>query len=203
MIATKAIGIANALDYFNALPDVAEDAAVFAINDIVDGTGLVMVRKEMRKQIDFPAGYLEGDRLKVGRRATKGVLEGTIRGRDRATSLARFAGGQNADNTRGRGVRVTVKKGQTKVMRKAFILNLRNGNQGVGIRLKPGETPHASQKAVRLSNQGGHKDSNLWLLYGPSVDQVFRGVADDVAPELGRVLTTRFLHHFTRLSRRG
>jgi hypothetical protein len=187
---------ADVKQFFTQLPDDAEDAAVFAINDVVGGEGMVAIRKETRSQIDFPAGYLEGERLRVGKRASKGMLEATIKARDRATSLGRFAAGQTPANTRGRGVRVQVKKGQTRVLSKGFMVDLKNGNRGVAVRLKPGESLRNSDKAVRLAD-------NVFLLYGPSVEQVFKGVAHDVAPDLGRRLSRRFLHHFTRLTRRG
>lgn len=194
MISTTVIGLDFARKYFEQLPDIAEDAAVFAINDVVDRDGQVEVRREMRRQVDFPAGYLElAGRLRVGRRARRGMLEATIAGRDRPTSLARFAAGQTPANTRGRGVHVKIKKGQTRVLRKAFMVPLKNGNTGVAVRLKPGETLKNSEKAVRL-------DNNVYLLYGPSVDQVFKGVAEDVSPRITEFLAKRFFNHFTRLT---
>lgn len=194
MIRVSQIGLGDVQKYFDALPEFAEQAAVFAINDTVERSGLTLIRREMRTQVDFPAGYLEGERLRVGRRASVGNLEATIKGRDRATSLARFAAGQTPINTRGRGVRVTVKRGQTRTMRKAFMVPLRSGNVGVAVRLKPGDSLRNSSKAVRLAD-------NVYLLYGPSVDQVFSGVADDVAPRLGDKLSKEFLRQFTRLTR--
>ncbi len=187
---------ADVQTFFEQLPLVAEEAGVFAINDTVDGSGMVAIRREMRSQVEFPAGYLEGERLKVGRRATRGSLEATIRGRDRATSLARFAPGQTAANTRGKGVRVQIKRGQSTLLKKGFIVNLKNGNRGLAVRLKEGDTLRNSDKAKQLAD-------NLFLLYGASVEQVFKGVAVDVAPDLGKILSKRFLHHFTRLTRRG
>jgi hypothetical protein len=194
MIESVINGLEDVRRFFDELPDVAEDAAVFAINDVVVGEGMVAIRREMREQIDFPAGYLEAGRLRVGKRARRGTLEASIRGRDRATSLARFAGGQTSANTRGRGVQVKVKRGQTRVLRKGFIVDLKNGNRGVAVRLKPGESMRNSDKAVRL-------DDNVYLLYGPSVDQVFKGVAVDVAPQMTVALSRRFFHHFTRFAR--
>lgn len=193
------VGIqANALGdltrYFEALPDVAEQAAALAINQVAERDGLAVIRKDMRAQINFPAGYLEGDRLRVRQKASRGNLEAIIRGRDRATSLARFAAGQNPGNTKGRGVRVTVKSGKTRTLPKAFMLRLKNNNLGLAVRLKPGEQLANSQAAVRLAE-------NVYLLYGPSVDQVFRGVAEDRAADLGSMVSRQFLRQFARLTR--
>lgn len=182
-------------NYFERLPDIAEQAAVMAINDVAERKGMGVIKGDMRDQVNFPPGYIES-RLRVTRRATKGMLEATIRGRDRATSLARFAQGQTPANTRGRGVRVSVGRGQTTVMRRAFLVNLRNGNTGLAIRLKGGESLRNTQGAVQL-------EGNVWLLYGPSVDQVFRGVVDDRADDLANMVSREFQRQFIRLSNRG
>lgn len=182
-------------DYFERLPEVANESAVLAINDVAQRKGMNVLKGDMRDQIDFPPGYIES-RLKVTRRATPNVLEATIRGRDRPTSLARFAQGQTPANTRGRGVRVTVKRGQTEVMRRAFLVNLRNGNRGLAVRLKPGETLRNTSGAVQL-------EGNVYLLYGPSVDQVFKGVAEDRADDLAVMVSREFERQFRRLVSRG
>ncbi len=88
-------------------------------------------------------------------------------------------------------------------MRKAFIMNLKNGNKGLAVRLKAGETPRNTDNAVRLSNTDTSRDAAVWLFYGPSVDQVFKGVADDVTPDIQRGLTREFFRQFIRLSGRG
>lgn len=180
--------------YFTQLPDIAEQAAVLAINETASREGLTLIRKDMRDQVNFPSGYLEGDRLKVTRKAGKGSLEAVVRGRDRATSLARFAKGQTPANTRGRGVRVQVKNGRVQVLRKAFLVPLRNGNTGLAVRLKPGEKIKNSTGSVQMAE-------NLYLLYGPSVDQVFRGVAEDRSGDLMNMVSSKFLRQFARLSR--
>lgn len=192
--AIVATGIKDAARFFEQFPEIAEEAAMLAINDTVDREGMTLIKKDMRDQVNFPSGYLEGDRLKVTRRASRGSLEAVIRGRDRATSLARFTSGQTPKNTRGQGVRVSVQRGQTKLLRQAFLVNLKNGNIGLAVRLKPGERLQNTTAAQRLAD-------NVWLLYGPSVDQVFRGVADDRADDLADIMSQKFYRQFGRLSR--
>lgn len=186
--------------YFEEFPDVAQQAAVLAINDTVNREGMTLIKKDMRDQIDFPSGYLEGGRLKVTRTASKESLEAVIRGRDRATSLARFAPGQTPANTRNSGVRVMVRRGSGKVLRKAFLINLRNGNVGLAIRLPNGQQPNETTAAVAMTS--GSK-STLWLLYGPSVDQVFRGVAEQRSDDIAELVYNKFLRQFGRLATRG
>ena len=187
--------------YVDALPDVAMQAAALAINTTAQRKALPDIRAEMRKQLAFPEGYLEQSdgtgrpRLSVSRKATMADPQGTISARDRATALARFrTAGQDPRNTRGLGVRVQVKPGRTRLLKKAFLVKLRNGNMGLAVRLKPGDTLANSSGAVALSK-------NVYLLYGPSVDQVFRGVAVDVTPKVLSDVASEFLRQFARLSR--
>jgi hypothetical protein len=41
---------------------------------------------------------------------------------------------------------------------------------------------------------------NVYLLYGPSVDQVFRLVADDRADDLAEMVENQFYRQFARLT---
>lgn len=191
--------LANALKdvqrFFEELPEVAEQAAVLAINETVQREGMSLIKRDMRSQVNFPPGYLEEqERLTVARKAQRGRLEAVIRGRDRATSLARFAAGQTPQNTRGQPVRVRVKPGSSEELKRAFIVNLNKGrSRGLAVRLRPGESLKKSRAAVPL-------DNNVWLLYGPSVDQVLRGVADDRVGDILGLISQKFLRQFGRLS---
>lgn len=183
--------------YFEELPVIAEKAAVMSINQVVERDGLAMMRSDINSQVAFPTGYLKNDgRLSVTRRAREGSLEAVITARDRPTSLARFTSGQTPASTRKGGVTVEVKRGKTVHMKKAFLVNLKNGNLGLAVRLKPGESlaNKTNGKPVMLAK-------NVYLLYGPSVDQVFQTVAEESLPELGTMVSKEFLRQFTRLSR--
>lgn len=198
--------VANALRdvqrYFEALPDVTLEAAFLAINDTARDS-VVTLRRAMTSQVNFPRGYLNTDKLGIKRKANRINLEAVIAGRDRPTSLARFAPGATPENSRRRPIRVKVSKGGSGVVfnsdrRKAsaFLLRLKNGNIGLAIRLKPGERLQNSDKAVRLQD-------NVYLLYGPSVDQVMQGVSEDLAPEIQETVASKFFRQFARLSTRG
>ena len=190
-----------ALEGFDQLEELArtpkeiERAAYRAINLAVD-RGRTRGAEEMRKQVNFPANYFRGDssRLRVTQRASSNKLEAIITGRDRPTSLARFAR-STALKQRG-GVMIQVTPGQTKTIKRGFLMPLKRGasargNLGLAVRTKPGERPASAWKPKKINDQ-------LWLLYGPSVDQVFRGVRDDIRPEVERVLQAEF-HRQMRL----
>lgn len=150
------------------------------------------------QEVKFPTGYLSpsSDRLRVGRRASPMSLEGSIIARTRPTSLARFVTGGGA---RGSSLTVEVKRGNPTTLKRAFLIPLRSGsgietkqNMGLAIRLKPGESIRNKRNFRKL-------DKNLYLLYGPSVDQIFlqaggdRGVAADIAPDILRDLQNEWV----------
>lgn len=146
--------------------------------------------KAMQEQINFAARYLSGStgRLRVSQFADSSNLEAVITGRDRPTALARFASDRNPRVARKRGgVRVAVSPGGSVFMEGAFLMSLRNGNLGLAVRTKDGKKPRNAYRPKQI------RGTNIWLLYGPSVDQVFRGVAGDVQPEAADFLEREFL----------
>ena len=151
---------------------------------------------EIRRQIAFPANYLRGSesRLYIKKKSVGDNLEAIISGRYRATSLARFVKDNNPAAARKRGgLRVEVKPGEARFMKGSFLVRLRAGaaktdtkyNLGVAIRLKNGQRPRNTRAAVQL-------DHGLWLLYGPSVNQAFQSVREDIAPETRDFLVAEF-----------
>lgn len=194
-VSINAVALDKLQGFFEALPDIAQKAMSMAINQVADRDGLALLKSDMRDQVNFTKDYVDGH-LRVVRRASRSSLEAVIRGRDRPTSLARFARGQTPASTRRTGVRVTVRGSKTEKLKKAFLVNLRNGNTGLAVRIKEGESLRNSGAAVKLAN-------NLYLLYGPSVDQVFRGVAKDNSAAIGQLVTKQFLRQFSRMSNRG
>jgi hypothetical protein len=161
--------------------DQIERAAYRAINETADS---VRTRSAdlIRKQVNFPASYLmpSQKRLVVANKAGPGDLQASIIGRHRGTSLARFV----TQGTPGKmGVNVAVKPGKSVEMKNAFLMSLRSGggmdtakNLGLAVRVPRGTKPDRAYKPVRVSE-------GLYLLYGPSVDQVFKTVREDVTDE--------------------
>lgn len=183
----------EARQYFDALPEIAMNAAMMAVNQVAEREALPMIRRDAESQVNFPKGYLDTpDRLGISRKATRGSLEAVITARDRPTSLARFAPGQTPESTRRKGVTVSVKRGRVTHMNKAFLVRLSNGNVGLATRDK--SLIGRAHKPVMLGR-------GVYLLYGPSVEQVFSGVADDALPSIGKKLSNEFFRQFTRLSR--
>jgi hypothetical protein len=190
--------ILDAVGFFQRLPDVADKAAQLAINTVATRGGMTLVRRSILDEIAFPKNYLTDDRIGVTKKAKPGDLEAVITARDRATSLARFAAPGTPLGSRARvGVQVHVKNSNgATTLKQAWLTKLRNGNVGLAVRLKPGQA---------LSNR--YKGVTAWLvpdkvalLYGPSVDQVFRDVSEKSAAPVGRMVNEEFLRQFLRLS---
>lgn len=179
------------------LNDQISTASVRAINKIARDTRAKAAR-EITRQLNVPRSFVSPSqgRLAVRQQATRGKQEAIITARGRATSLARFVQGSPRA---GQGVTVSVKPGQSSFLRRAFLIKLRRGdsftdtkfNQGLAIRLAPGERLNNKLQQVRLSR-------GLYLLYGPSVQQVFldnsgSGVANDLAEPTAKNLEDEFL----------
>lgn len=187
----------ESLSRYDSMDERIRLAAARAINK-TSRDGRVIIARDVRDQVNLPASYVSpgNKRLYVSEQATRGNLEGKITARGRATSLARFVHGTPR---RGAGVRVEVAPGRSRYMKRAFLIRLPQGNSdvdtkynlGLAIRLRPGETLKNKTEARRI-------EKGLYLLYGPSVDQIFRardgsGVATDRAPELATKLENEFL----------
>ncbi len=191
--------------YLESRPEVARTAARIAINDVTARTAIPTFRKAIEAEVNFPAGYVDKERLGQTQKATDANLTAIITARFRPTSLARFAPGQSFEGARRTGgVNVRVKRGGgAKRLKGAFFVRLRSGgdtqdgfNVGLAIRLKPGE-------ALRGRKKGGSSVQlapNLYLLYGPSVDQVFRDVSVTESPKVAESLTREFTRQWVRLN---
>jgi hypothetical protein len=193
-----ALSLLEAAGFVQRLPQQTDKAAQLAINTIATRGGLTLIRRSVLDEIAFPKNYLTDDRLGVTKKASPGDLEAVIAARERPTSLARFADAGTPLGSRARiGVRVHVKSGNgTVALKQAWLTKLKNGNVGLAVRLKPGQELANRYKAV----SAWLVPNKVALLYGPSVDQVFRDVSEKTAAPIGRMVTEEFLRQFARLS---
>lgn len=171
-------------------------AATQALNKIARDARALAIR-EMRQQVALPKSYFDQKRFFTSP-ATASTLEAKVTARGRNTMLARFVKG--APKVGKPGVYVEVKPGKARFLKRAFLIKLPQGsnavtdslfNLGLAIRLRPGETIENKLVARRI-------ERGLYILYGPSVSQVFRandgdGVANEIAPEVAAKLQREFL----------
>ena len=196
--------LGDAEDYFKRMPGRSKKAARLAINQTISRAGMKLVQDEMYEQVAFPKGYLKGDRLNVAKYATESNLVGIIRGRKRATSLARFASpGTPLGSKANAGVRVMVRSGKSTFLKNAWLVRLKKGasltedqfNVGLAVRIEPGQSLVGKLSA----HQSWLIPGSVALLYGPSVDQVFSDVAEESGPEILNLTADEFFRQFERL----
>lgn len=180
----------EAIDFDNAPAKIRRYASM-AVNRALR-RARADAKKQMLAEVNFGARYLgnvSDGALRIAAFSTPATMEGRVRGRDRPTSLARFTRQQplaRGARRRRTGVTVSVKPGSSNTLERAFLVRLNQGRSiGLAVRTQGGP-PAAAYKPSRLAN-------GVWLLYGPSVDQVFRGVAQDVEPDAIKVFRDEFL----------
>lgn len=195
-------GLDDLISLFEQLPEVADRAAQMAVNDTARFARRLGSRK-VRDEVNFRQRYMGNDEegaLSVASFASSGDGEAVVRARNDAKSLASFAQGQPRFGKA--GARVRVAPGRTKTMGRAFFMKLRRGNAdiddenynvGLAIRLRKGER---IMRKTKMKALGG----GLYLLYGPSVAQVFDDVALEMQGEVSDYLVTEFVRQFERLS---
>lgn len=196
-IETKGLDAFDSL--LRSLGDAVVPSAASAINDTA-AFARTLGSKKIRQRFNFKAGYLQG-KLGVTRRASTGELEAVVTGQDRPTSLARFAQGSPRFGKQRTPPRVRVTTaGGTQEIRNGFFMRLRRGssavtaensNVGIAVRLAEGER-------VRNKNQMVPIGGNLYLLYGPSVGQIYRTEAEKTVDQVSEHLAQRFAHYVER-----
>lgn len=196
----EAKGLDGFREVLEALGAAVEPAAALALNEAAR-YGRRLGSEQVRREVNLKAGYIDAGRLQVTRRADASNLEAVITARDRPTSLARFGQGAPRFGAQRVAPRVRVKaSGGSSTLKRGFYLRLRRGNSvvssenaniGLAIRLKEGER-------VENKNQMASIGDGVYLLYAPSVGQVFRGVSERIAEDVGIQAANRFAHHIGR-----
>lgn len=198
---TEVNALAALNDFMDAAPTITPRAAALAMNTVIPRKGLTRYKKAIRGQVGFPGGYLEdADNFAVTRFAKPDHLESAITARQRPTSLARFA---TSGAIGQEGLAVRVKAGRTTRLKRAFMVRLRAGsaldgsnfNLGLAVRV-----PEGQFRNKRDTSRMVHLAKDVFLLYGPSVDQVFRSVSVTETPAVLAEIESEFYRQFARLS---
>lgn len=187
-------------DFLDVAPETTRQAASLAMNTVIPRKGMTRYKKAIRSQVGFPSGYLDqDDRLAVTKNARPADLESIVTARQRPTSLARFTSSRTPGQE---GLAVRVKPGRSVMMKRAFLVRLRAGtaldgenfNLGLAVRAPDGiRNKRDTSRMVRLAK-------DVFLLYGPSVDQVFRSVGQTETPLVLDEIESEFYRQFARLS---
>ncbi len=196
-------GLPGFKDFVEQFPKRTRQAARMALNAAA-ARAVVLGKREIVKQVRLTASYVSGRdtsgkrRLDVTRKASDASLVAIVEGRGRATQLARFAIGP-MDNKGRKGVKVRVaQKGGGGRIRQAFWVTLKRGQSGEGNRgLAVRSTEGLNLRRLRAT--AGKASSGFHVLYGPSVDQVFREVRKEIQPAVLDYAAKEFHRHLARL----
>jgi hypothetical protein len=178
----------------------AKVAGRIAINYGAERKAAPLMRQSVIDQVNLSKTYVKG-KIAVSQRATNESLQATVTARTRVTSLARFSIGASAV---GQGpVTVQVKRGQNRKIRGGFLIRLRAGSQelgnvGLAIRLAAGEDVVGKKFTARAIGGEGGK-SRLYLLYGPSVQQLALSAAVSSLDEVGDGMVAEYDRQIARL----
>lgn len=205
MLEVSIKGLPIVQNFFQRFPQQSAIAQRDAINT-VGRYAYAESSRLIRQQVNLTQNYLgsaaAGNRLKITQRATESRPVLRISANLRAVSLARFAGNRDvAASRRGKGVRITVKPGSSRTLRSAFLVKLRPGTQTIAEQFNLGlvvRVPKNGTINVANPRRYSRKDPNLFLLYGPSVDQIFRQVREDVEDGVVDRLTAEYLRQMGR-----
>lgn len=189
-------GIGKAIKSIQKTVKAAEIAQMRAVNRVAAKVRTA-ANQAIRKQVQLPAAYVN-EALTITQMAAVEKPEAVISGRVRPARLARYGAKQmtvpvrnaKGDELRrilpGRrqaGVRVQVKPGRQKVLKKAFLVPLKRKNE--------------SQKVLMgVFTRTGPGDGDIKHHYGPSVAQVFQSVRRDIQPMIRRELASEYRRAF-------
>jgi hypothetical protein len=174
----------NGLSSLREIDTIDEEikiAARRAVSRTLDKTRTA-ASSRMRDQVNWQKQYVDD---KLSKYVKNDGMEGVIRATFRPTSLARFVVGAKTPWQPVNRVQVSKDMPNMARNRRMIIVPLRRGNAkptednmnlGLAIRLKQGETVSGKYKMRELSK-------GLYLLYGPSISQVFYTVSDDLRPD--------------------
>ncbi len=189
-------GLAEVRAALARAPRAAQRAAKLALNDTARKMRTAG-SKAIRQQVNLKASYVN-KHLRVSERARPKQLTAVISATKRPVLLSRYGAKQltrkakhparsKGDPLRGispgrkaAGVSVKV-KAQRKKMRGAFLVPGLRGSGVMGVAIRTGAGPNA-----------------IKVLHGPSVDQVWRDVREDIAPEAEAHLSREYRRQLAR-----
>lgn len=180
-------GLSDAISDLVDLPTNMRKALVSAVNAVVPEAYSLSVER-ITDQVALTKAYVKS-RLYISQTATLQDPLAVISGRVRSTQLRRYQGTQLyapaklPGKRRLAGTSVRVKTGgATKVLNHAWI-----------IKLKYGDLDAKAGKTIGIAMRTGSGRNDYRILYGPSVDQVFRDVKDEIRPEVEQMLSAEVL----------
>lgn len=199
MIRISSAGIQGLASFVARTPEVAAEAAKLAVGDAAEW-GRNLSKREMASAVNLPADALAGRRFRISQRPTTANPEAVISADNNPLGLSRFVVSQKARGAAHPKVRILV-GGATKSFSDpdikgsySFLIPTPGGADGVGLALRTKEPLRNSQAARKIGR-------DLYLLSGPSVNQMFGQLMPTIVPRVEAKLQTEFARQYERLIR--
>lgn len=200
MITISSRGIDQFARQLERYPQQARKAASMAVNDTA-AWSKTQARILMQSQILLPRETLENARFGVRQSATGANPEAVVSASNNPLGLSRFVVSPKVPGAAYPKTRIkvggrTIQWGQEgqKGGSYAFLLQTPNGADGVALALRT-TTPLRNSRAARKIGR------NLYILSGPSVNQMFARIAPELVPRIEERLQGEFARQFARLLR--
>lgn len=199
MIRISSTGIKGLAEFVARTPEVAREAAKLAVGDTAEW-GRNLAKREMKAAVNLPEDALAARRFRIAQRPTNAHPEAVLSADNNPLGLSRFVVGQKAKGTPHPKVRILV-GGATKSFsspdRKgtySFLIPTPGGADGVGLAVRTKRPLQKSQAARKIG-------PDLYLLSGPSVNQMFGQMIPALVPRIEAKMQTEFARQYERLIR--
>ena len=191
MITIARTGLENLDAYVRRFGDNANKAASMTLNDTARWAR-TRLKSQMQADIRLTESAFTGKRLYVAEFANPGHLQVTVRGDKQGYSLSRFA--VDKPVRLARSPLLQIKRGGPAVqVKRGFFLPAPNGALGLAVRTNG---PLAKGKGRKVG-------PNLYILFGPSPDQMMRRLAPELVPSVQQHVLVEFNRQINRLINNG
>lgn len=182
----------DALDrYIARLGDGANKAAVMAVNDTADWAR-TRIKRQMQAEVTLAESAFANRQFYVSRRANTADLQAILTASRQPYSLSRFKVGDVGFGPSAGPVKVRIKAGGSTVnLKRAFYVRAPNGAVGIAVRSK--QPLDNSRGARRI------KGTDVYVLFGPSPDQLMRRLAPASVPDVENYLNREFSRQIVRV----
>jgi hypothetical protein len=184
-------GLENLDAYVRRFGDNANRAASMTLNDTAR-LARARLKAQMQVEIRLTESAFTGKRLYVAEYANPTRLQATVRGDKQGYSLSRFSVDKPVRLARSPLLQIKL-GGESVRVDRGFFLPAPNGALGLAVRTKGPLTKGKGRKVGK----------NLYILFGPSPDQMMKRLAPALVPSIQQHVRAEFNRQIARLINNG
>ncbi len=180
----------------SAMANTLNRASTFSIKESIN---------EITRENNLSVAYLNSKFGKVARASSRN-LRTIIKADDRRTLLSRYPHSKS-----GKDVKVSVKRGKTTTLKRAFTVSNLKGSSASGIAMlnrdyfrylktnKPLKSTKRGGKISKALQRSINNPRGWHVLHGASVNQMFEDVRVEIKPATHRFMAKEFFKQFSRI----